>query len=153
MSEIDLTQTVLGAINRLDTKIDTRFEAMQVSLGEMKDHSAKLSERVGAVEVWRDTQDRNADRWWAQTWPNHEKVVQLLEDRLRITEHSKATQEKLDKIEVRLHNYEEVTAKLSVVGGKVAELEIFKVRTGVIIALVSFFGTGLFTLALKLIFP
>lgn len=151
----EMTQSILGALTKMDTKLD----GVKDTLDNLKDQSARLSERIANIEVWKAGSQREEDRWWSQTWPNHEAVIAALDERLRMAEQSKATQEKIDELEKRLREVESVKSiaeKVKANEAAIASLREFdagiKVKLALIMSISSVVGAGAVTAILKLVF-
>lgn len=162
----EIAQTVLGALNRLDVKFDTRFDNINLrfdgvkeALEDLRADNAVLSERVANVESRQESSQREADRWWSQTWPNHEKVIESLEGRLRSAEQTRATQQKIDDLETRLRDVENVKSSVARIGTLETEVNVLKefkasatVKLALLLSGSSFIGAGVVTVLLKVIF-
>jgi chromosome segregation ATPase len=107
MASID-NERIFELLQGLDKKVDSYQQTMAEALS-----------RVAGLEASSRAQNEASNRFWATTWPAEQKMLSMMEERIRILEQERATSEKVDKLEQRLISIsDKIDVKLEAVASK-----------------------------------
>ncbi|WNM70133.1 hypothetical protein [Myxococcus phage Mx1] len=115
------------------------FELLQTVDGKLTGLQTTMADamaRISSLEAWRNSTQENVNRFWATTWPAEQKLISVLEERLRQVERE---QLRADRVEALEANAKEDSKELA---SRVRELEVAKAKHGTGMAVLAVIGSA-----------
>ncbi len=81
------------------------FELLQSLDQKVTDYQKTMSEavsRISGLEAGHRAGTEANNHFWSTTWPAEQKMLNMMDERIRSLEQSRATYEKVDKLEARI---------------------------------------------------
>ena len=83
----DIQNEIIRLLGKLSDKID-----------EVHRDISSIEARVASLETWKEAQTNADAHFWSVTWPSQAEIVKSVEERVRVVERERVSENKVNRL-------------------------------------------------------